>query len=469
MSNSLKLFGLFVATDILSALAYYLPILRNGIFIILVFLFFILTWRRLEYGLAIMFAELFIGSKGYLFSFSGGETLVSIRVALFIILFSIFLAKLFFKSYPDTPVYRSDGYRRDERKLLFIIGLFFTAIFFGILNGLWRGHGFGPVFLDANGYFFLFLIFPVLYLINSEESRTWLRVRLSLILSVGAAWLALKTLILFTLFVRGQDTVFLGQAYSWIRNTVGEITPAGNGLYRIFIQSQLYIVLVYLLFLTRREFRLMGGSIYLAAILVSLSRSFWLGVIIAYSLQLITYSLMRNWKPALDFIKRLFVSAMLAVIILAIIYLPSLVSVGERTKNLIGEPAVSSRIAQFRPLVKEILKSPILGHGFGKTITYQTSDPRILKSNPTGEYTTYAFELGYLDTLLKIGLLGFAMYLFLIYKIWNKTQVLGLRLGLTALLIINIFSPYLNHPLGIGFLLLAMIWGQDSTTPTISG
>lgn len=472
MPKFLKLLGLFITADMLSALAYYLPNLRNGIFIAIIFLFFILTRRRLEYGLAFIFAEIFVGSKGYLFSFALGETLISIRVALFIVFFSVFFSKLLFKFYFDTPVYRSKNDNDEWRISWLTIILFFAAIFFGIVNGLLRGHDLGLVFLDANGYFFSFLIFPVLYLIRNAESRLYLRTKLPLILFAGTAWLAAKTLILFVLFIRGQDTIFLGQIYSWIRNTVGEITPAGGSLYRVFIQSQLFIVLAYLIFLTRKESRLattLLGAVYLAAIIVSLSRSFWLGATSAYGLGLVAYGFKKEWNNIKEFFIKGLLSAVGAIIILSIIYLPALRGFGERFKNVIGEPAASSRLAQFKPLALEIIKSPILGYGFGKTVTYKTSDPRILKSNPTGVYTTYAFELGYLDILLEVGLLGLLIYLFLIYKIWNKTQVLGLRLGLIALLVINIFSPYLNHPLGIGLLLLAMCWNQESTVPTISG
>jgi O-antigen ligase len=83
--------------------------------------------------------------------------------------------------------------------------------------------------------------------------------------------------------------------------------------------------------------------------------------------------------------------------------------------------------------------------------------------SPDGQFTTYAFEWGYLDILLKIGLAGLVVYLLLIVKIWRSGWSLGregdfmpfgLLLGIAALLATNFFSPYLNHPLGIGYLLL---------------
>jgi hypothetical protein len=55
------------------------------------------------------------------------------------------------------------------------------------------------------------------------------------------------------------------------------------------------------------------------------------------------------------------------------------------------------------------------------------------------------------------------IYLFVIYKILKRlTGVedkikISFALALVALLVVNIFSPYLNHPLGIGFIILISV------------
>jgi len=113
----------------------------------------------------------------------------------------------------------------------------------------------------------------------------------------------------------------------------------------------------------------------------------------------------------------------------------------------------------------EIKKAPLLGFGYGKTITYKSSDPRVLQNNPDGQYSTYAFEWGYLSLWLKFGILGLLTYLTLfltaIYRgllKWRQGNNLAgvLSLGLLVLLVVNFFTPYLDHPLGIGYLLLTI-------------
>ncbi|MGC9048780.1 MAG: hypothetical protein ACP5IX_00970, partial [Patescibacteria group bacterium] len=134
------------------------------------------------------------------------------------------------------------------------------------------------------------------------------------------------------------------------------------------------------------------------------------------------------------------------------------------------EPAAVSRWQQLGPLWQAIKQRPLFGSGFGTIITYQSQDPRAI-AKYGGRYSTYAFEWGYLDIVLKIGFMGLAVYLILIYQIFREgiklifnfqfsifnfwpALVFGLLLGLIALVAAHISSPYLNHPLGIGYLML---------------
>ena len=135
----------------------------------------------------------------------------------------------------------------------------------------------------------------------------------------------------------------------------------------------------------------------------------------------------------------------------------------ERVSQITGEAGVSSRWALLPELWDKIKQAPILGQGFGSIITYQSSDPRVLQSSPTGEYTTYAFEWGWLDIWLKLGLFGLIAYLSLVGKIIvdgifrNKAKdkiIYGLTIGIAVISAVSIFSPYMNHPLGIGYLIL---------------
>jgi O-antigen ligase len=98
----------------------------------------------------------------------------------------------------------------------------------------------------------------------------------------------------------------------------------------------------------------------------------------------------------------------------------------------------------------------------------------VLLISPDGTYTTYAFEWGWLDTWLKIGLLGLLAYIILILRVSlqafrslkspaeayekHKYQNTGIIIGLLSICVVSVFSPYMNHPLGIGYLILALVF-----------
>jgi O-antigen ligase len=118
--------------------------------------------------------------------------------------------------------------------------------------------------------------------------------------------------------------------------------------------------------------------------------------------------------------------------------------------------------------MEKIGDSPMLGSGFGATVTYKTEDPRILGSNPTGKYTTYAFEWGWLDIWLKLGLFGLLSYGALLAAVARAGFTAGpegddamigaaFAIGLAVISAVSFFSPYSNHPLGIGYLIIAGI------------
>lgn len=161
------------------------------------------------------------------------------------------------------------------------------------------------------------------------------------------------------------------------------------------------------------------------------------------------------------------------------------------------DAAGSSRINLLQPLKEGISVRPIMGSGFGSTITYHSADPRILEqtAGASGEYTTYAFEWSYLDMWLKFGFIGVLVYLCLLVTLlmllWRKISYLtsyvlrltsqkeisdiryqtsiyvGMFLSLVSLMVINVFTPFLNHPLGIGLVILATVSVLQNKDPQL--
>ncbi|HLC89947.1 MAG TPA: O-antigen ligase family protein, partial [Patescibacteria group bacterium] len=319
-------------------------------------------------------------------------------------------------------------------------------------------------------------------------------------------YLSLKTIVVLFLFSRNFAGVG-GWFYHWLRASgVGEVTYISGALFRVFLQSQVYVLIAFFVVLTFLIIQMKSGDwkkhfspyfyLYLSslAIFISQSRSYWVGAVAA----LIFLIILAIWLFKIKLKKIAFILTILAIALVSQFYLIELITgnyavnlVAQRFKNLPQEAAGISRLNQLKPLSEAIFQKLIFGYGFGKTLTYESRDPRILQTHPDGIYTTYAFEWGYLDIALKLGVVGLGIYLALIgylfylglknYKlqITNYKQIsnlkfqipktkslndalqttsyqlqAGLLIGLITLIVTNIFSPYLNHPLGIGYVML---------------
>ncbi len=434
-----------------------------------------LALYRLEWGIYIVLAELIIGSKGYLLSWPLGSWSVSLRLGLFLVVFLAYLIWLLRDrkiKFFQTPLWKP------YLALLLALGI---AVGIGYLNhNDWQN-----IFLDWNGYLYLGLIFPLTQCLNKEKLRAVWQV-----VWAGAMALIAKTLILLFIFSQIDYFGWLVQAvYKWVRDTgVGEITLMSNGFYRIFLQSHIYLIIVFfivLAILLLKKYRLIKKSYYLMLalslliIFLGYSRSFWLGTAVILGLVFLAaiIILKLKWSKILSLLGILILAFIIDYgLILGLVNFPmpgndsisaaSLVS--ERTKDPTAEAAGSSRLELLKPLFSKIMDNPATGFGFGTTVTYPTKDPRALVNNPDGLYTTYAFEWGYLDLWLKLGLWGLLIYGWLIWSIlkkgWQKFRaeknplVLGSLLGLAAILVIHFFTPYLNHPLGLGWLMLCGIY-----------
>lgn len=472
------LIGIFLL-EICSYFGYLAQPLNQIGFVLACIVVVVLTIRKLEYGVYCILAELVIGSKGYLLSWPIGDFKISIRLAVFLIVMAIWAVHAV-----RTRAWNSFHHSEYIRPFLGLLLILVLAA----INGIASGNSAQLVFLDANGYLFFGAFFIILEVIRGDRVFAALTVFLA---ALSAS--IIKTFFLLFIFSH-QISPFFGLLYRWVRVTgVGEITELSSGFYRIFFQSHIYEVFLYfcllavLLMYSRKQLGRVYWSITArwilagSVIILSLSRSFWLGMIVGLGVLLAVIIFSLRWKFKLIAGAGLFIivgSLLQVALLTAVIRFPlphfsSSISVGslveERTSDITGEAAGASRFALLKPLFSKILERPIEGSGFGTTVSYASQDARALQASNGGLYTTYAFEWGYLDLWLKLGLIGslaYAWFIVVILKkgwtLWQRkkegdelttTLVLGLGISTIVLLTIHATTPYLNHPLGIGWLL----------------
>lgn len=436
----------------------------------------VLAYKRPTLALAAIALELIIGSKGQLLQVWGWPGLFSLRM----VMFTAFMLGWFVNwLHAGGKIWRL--FR--ERMEWVLLG---GVLVYAFIRGTALGNG--PVFADANAWVFIIMLVPVLDLIT--RFKQLFKKDVIPVLIVGPIWLAVKTLGLEYLFSHGFKTIS-PPAYLWVRRTgVGEVTLVVANAFRIFMQSYIFALPVLFFcasyhFTTHdkgmKETKKIIDGLLLSAIVVlaiSLSRSMWIGS--AAGLISLAWFYRAHVKQFWQGSLRMAVTGIVALVLVFItLAFPvpkvDVASLGALFGSRIstGDAAAVSRWRLFTVVKDKIMEYPILGSGFGATVTYKTQDPRILAQNPSGLYTTYAFEWGWLEHWVKFGLLGFVWMIVLVVRIgmrilqseadtWIKYGAVASLIGLVAT---HVFTPYLNHPLGLGYLFflegLSLLYSTD--------
>ncbi len=457
---------------ILSFITYLKPGLSYFAFGSIVALVLAFSFWKLEYGLLLVLGELFVGSFGYLFYLSLDGQKLSLRLVIFAALMLAFALKFAWQLIRSG---RQSAYLICLRRLpaakywLFIAFFLVVALSQGYLKGQTA-----YLFPDFNAWLYLLLVLPAACVYSSRGQTE--KKRLTSLFLAASVIISLETLALLFIFTR--DLLISPLVYDWLRdNLIGEMTNTASGWPRIFLQAQVFPLLAFIILMFRNIWAKLGwrnlllAGIFLSSALASFSRSFWAGLLAAAALALALawarQGFRRFFRLGLWSLSAL-VSGFVIIYAVSVFPYPQPGSFKADFLDRVSngqEAAISSRWSQLPPLSQAILKNPLLGQGFGATITYVSSDPRVLANHPDGLYTTYAFEWGYLDMALEFGLLGLSAFLILIFQLlrsgwqagkdiqeWLPVALAG---GLVFLAVTHIFSPYLNHPLGLGYLILA--------------
>jgi len=507
----LKLTAIFLGIYLLSFLGYVFPILNNIIFWLIFFITLALSLKKIEYGTFILLTELFIGVKGYLFSFNIGGFVLSLRIALFVLIFFIW----FFRK-------KKDKFKFIKTKFFPSFAFLTTLILLGITIALITGNSIRNIFFDVNGYFYFALAFIIFdTLIDKEKIKKIFKIFIaaSFAISIISLFIGLE----FTLFHQdarpdkagslsyefAEEEEQMQEAedishgitakselesneilrnirgvwiFRWTKDTgIGEITYIGRGVFRYFTPAQIYslfttIILLFYILKQKFSFKLIRENGWLItiiassslALLIGFSRSLWIGGLASFIFLLFFLPWKKSFKIILSSLGLLFIF----IIISGTLITPVYDVMADRINSIINPSEQSSAISRINlitPVLEKIKQNPILGSGFGTVIQYKSVVP-----GHAGLLKVFAFEWSYLDTITEIGILGLTAYLWFIWRIFKsgfnlnskfkselqerefqyKYLIISLLATLFGLVVINVTTPYLNHPLGIGYLLI---------------
>lgn len=457
---------LLVITEVLSLAAYTLSWLNWLLLLAITVATIWLLRRDRRWALYLPLAELVWGSLGKSFYWTIGGAEVSLRLLLFVIIFLVSLPSIISSL---RKISWSQPLARWYGAVVFFLALAITV-------GFLRHNSLATMFFDANNYLYLGYWLVWFDLIPTIDWKKVAAIAVAAVLIVS-----LKALAIFHIFAHAYPWANIAYLYLWVRDTkVGELTFVTGNVWRVFFQSQLYLVIIWLMGLlllsldasvrfTKKNWLLL--TVIGSAILISLSRSFGVALIgtVIITIPLIAMRLHLSWKR-IGLIICLVLSS--AVLTLGLLFVPPVdadVAAAFARRLSGGEEAASSRANLLPVLIHGIETNWVGGAGFGSTLTYINQDPRIRNlANPDGTYTTYAFELGWLDFAFKFGILGwltwFSLIVYLLWLCWKRgveRHQIALILTGSGLLFISLthaLTPYLNHPLGLGYLILVWLY-----------
>lgn len=461
--NIKSIYILSIATLLLSMIAWRLPILSLIITVLAFFFVFYFTSKNIKVGLFLAIAEILLGSFGKLFFITTPLPInISFRLSIFLALifgsFVYLLKKSEAREYFLKKIF-------ELKSVIILIGVFILVPFIvGLIN-----QSFLSVFQDINAWFFYALIIPGLAV---EYHKKDFEVLIKLLVGTSLATITL-TIFLYVLYGWSLTALpVFSWLYHWLRQVGwGEVTHVSGNLYRIFSQAHISVLALWAICLTqivKIDYLFFNKKLnyYLffltsLTLIINLSRSMWVAGVF---LMLVLFLL--NYKNIIKIIVPLSATFLLAVIISgSLIGRLGVLNLSSRASQQPSEPAIASRIAQLKPLLKAIESHWLTGTGFGGKVGYPSEDPRAKqKLDGQGLYWTSAFEWGYLDQLLKFGLVVFVVFFYflslLIFKMFkNQNKSAGLILSvLIVVFVTHVFSPYLNHPLGIIWLIISLIF-----------
>jgi hypothetical protein len=465
------LLGLAIAFG-LSALVFQTVGQQAALIMIGLTVFVVALWD-LKWGLVIAFAELFANSHGRLISADLFGTDVSLRMIVFVAVLAAWVVLLLMK--------RAKLSLSDRRWSAFVpLGL---AIILAFIIGSVSERPFTNVFNDGNGYLYLAYLGPLLSVAWTQANK---RILLQT-LAASATWVGLLTYGIVYIFSHFPEGV-LGGVYEFVRDTrTAEVTKMQEGVYRVFLQAQLSVMVILLILFacywflqskwSERKLMIPALAFFSGVVIVSMSRSFWVGAIAAALVFVGLYTQRPN-RPVsiLENIGWTFLAKLGAfLLILAVISFPipsgtgSLSSYSDTVSKRASQSedvAVASRWNLLNPMWATISEKPVSGHGFGKIVAYDSDDPRAEKQGSETVWRTFAFEWGWMDVWLKMGIPGLVGFGWLFYILARDLfeQIsepggwlsIGLLSGIVLVYATHMFSPYLNHPLGLGVLLFTV-------------
>ena len=342
-----------------------------------------------------------------------------------------------------TVVYRFINESHFETTMFLMIAYF---ILYLVINVLFVGNEpFGIKFDFLSRYLYLIMVFFYeIYFMHFGVENTVAEIRsmFEILTFVFALFSILLWMYALTL---GYAAYGLIEMRFFRPYVYGSFDFIGPGLPRIFMKSSIFLPVGLMFHLDhlidkRTVLNLFRCMVYAIAIITTFTSGFFLATAVC-CLILFQRKHILSGSSSLFFI----------VLIGAGIFIISrsgLISL--MLNRYTGDYTTSYRMIQLSSIIREFMKKPLLGHGFGHEFTtFYGNTVR----------TTSGFEIAYGETLVDTGIIGFSLYISIIilaikrlmsYAAKNSTFDL-FAIGLILICLESCTNPFINNSIGLTF------------------
>lgn len=423
-----------------------------------------------RYFLYILFFELFAGGGGRLIAFGS----LSIRQLLFAGLIVIFLARFVVNSNTRSEIWR---YFRHPNTAVFWLSVLMTLwLVVSSAVGILHGHAMGMVAGDFFRVIYVILIIPLIYYIGKN--------RFSAANLINCLFLAAAVVSIFTVAIslagKFMDDMTFHYFYDWINNLI-----RGDLFFRpsrgVFYKSDflvMFAVIISLVQLAEKKIHWPQVTVLilgLLSIILSESRGLYLGIIVGIMTYVAVKLVVYIWgdRTSLNLTKASNIRRILVVVVtiafcgffytnatVARFSKPSPQMIRQEKKWRTpdrNDVSLSSRFvllsAANKIVSKESVAGKLIGNGYGSVI---------------GDRKT-GIEMSFIDILVEQGAIGLLLWIvyallplyyffrsFLISRRLSNLDIGLLGSSLSMILVTNI-NPFLNSPIGLGFLLPVIV------------
>lgn len=357
--------------------------------------------------------------------------------------------------------------KRINRTLIYLL-IFFTLFLYAIFNGYKNGNPISDIFESSKGFLYILMLFPFSVFVDSKEkAKKLVRVFIN-----ATVILAIITFIIFIIYGLYNESynVFGVLLNKW---SYGYIALR-SGFPAVFMKTSPYMAVALIFELNmfingvekKTKRKMFNIFILIEGIICTMSMGIWIATAVGFGLVVLT-SILNRKNIRTEHGKSIFVELLPMIIIVVItqiifnqIFDDYIVSVID---NRI-DSADSSFVVKSDQLIKLTsvwLEDIFFGKGYGVRIFFELGKFR--------SESMIQFELFWNQLLVNMGLVGFVSYMLLIfepvlvffngmikkrYKGEDVIFILSLCIGIFMMCIISSVNPFMNNPIGIGYLVL---------------